>query len=1165
MSERLRIRRAVRVLQSTVAQVPLVVGYLRPVILLPVSFLTHLPTEQLEAILAHELAHVRRHDFVVNLLQTMVETLFFYHPAVWWLSSRIRIEREHCCDDLVVTVLENHAEYGRALVAVEELRGQTSVLTLAASDGSLLSRIRRIAGVQPAGNLSSVFSLYGAGLLCLLVFVACVVATTGPGLAQQAADVEQETPLPPQNEKLGTINVRIVNEDGSKPTVKGYTFRHVKFDGGNSLMNAEGKFVDRFTIQQAAGRVWFVHFADGFAPAFSEPVHVRPGEEREVTLILKPGTTASLKLRDEEGQPIVGAGVKFYPEFEGASIGTATVGTTGQKGEILLEHVADMAYRLSARVPGFEPIVRQQVHVVEPEDIVLTMTRSKLTSGVVRNAAGAPAVGATLRAMVEVYQGGANFLNGNGPGNWGEIVATPDAQGRFVLDQLSDDLRRLFIVETADGARAIVHDLECGQENVEITVPERRDLVVRIKGDISQLADRHGSRTATVQQHIEFKTAIGNASCIVGGDATIEVSDDGGTAMFRGLAVDLSPDQKAQQKVHIQLGSGDDLRQTADLNLLGDTRVEFTLAEKEVGSASAAPSVETSVGKIQGRIILKGEIPPRPPLKVLPNGLPNFGHFPSAEQRAKKAAAMVEVEDRSLLVDMDGGLENAFVYLREPPAGFKRLPNASQQATVEIRDFHTIHPRAQIVPVGWDLKLLNKHDHASNLRITPLWSESINPLILPGEDFLCFVMFQKAEPVPTILRSDTLMTNAWVLAVDHPFAAISDKEGRFEIPDLPPGEHTFSVWHERVGFLPELKVAVQSGQKTVFTHSVPADRFVEKETSLPQTPMVAKSAATQETLKAVGKSDLIQRPEPGERSGPSTVAGLTEDTLKIRGRWHRKMYVYDGEIKPARLDVYLVVTEDDRLENHVLFGEAWEFGSTVVGNRFFRIDSSKLPMSIDATGHPDWTDLTKGIVRISGDRLTLCYAKKGQPRPTQFGTGSGAGGGNIMEVYERVKDTDYDFAPRLLTVSGNVVAADPARRGGVKVTITTEAFRDLRNLDPNALRWPTQKIETTTDVNGSYTAKLMAVAGYGADVTVQVTSDAALRGAESAQLNSWPRKGMLAIDNITLQSPAAAFYDQASQHHAAKRFDKALADYAKAIELDPDFNQAYFSRHSLLA
>ena len=598
MSERLRIRRAVRVLQSTVAQVPLVVGYLRPVILLPVSFLTHLPTEQLEAILAHELAHVRRHDFVVNLLQTMVETLFFYHPAVWWLSSRIRIEREHCCDDLVVTVLENHAEYGRALVAVEELRGQTSVLTLAASDGSLLSRIRRIAGVQPAGNLSSVFSLYGAGLLCLLVFVACVVATTGPGLAQQAADVEQETPLPSQNEKLGTINVRIVNEDGSKPTVKGYTFRHVKFDGGNSLMNAEGKFVDRFTIQQAAGRVWFVHFADGFAPAFSEPVHVRPGEEREVTLILKPGTTAWLKLRDEEGQPIVGAGVKFYPEFEGASVGTATVGTTGQKGEILLEHVADMAYRLSVRVPGYEPIFRQQVHVVEPEDVVLTMTRSKLTSGVVRNAAGAPAVGATLRAMVEVYQGGANFLNGNGPGNWGEIVATPDAQGRFVLDQLSDDLRRLFIVETADGARAIVHDLECGQENVEITVPERRDLVVRIKGDISQLADRHGSRTATVQQHIEFKTAIGNASCIVGGDATIEASEDGGIAIFRGLAVELSPFREMQQKVHIRLDSGDDLRQTVDLNLLGDTQAEFELPRsKEVDKLMniAAPLPLSSV------------------------------------------------------------------------------------------------------------------------------------------------------------------------------------------------------------------------------------------------------------------------------------------------------------------------------------------------------------------------------------------------------------------------------------------------------------------------------------------------------------------------------------------------------------------------------------------
>ena len=149
VSQQLGLHCAVRVMQSTLAQVPVVVGYFKPVILLPLSLVTSIPAAQLEAILAHELAHVRRHDFVVNLLQTLVETLFFYHPAVWWLSHQIRVEREHCCDDLVVKVLGNRVEYGRALIAVEELRGRSTVLALGATDGSLLSRVQRIVSISP--------------------------------------------------------------------------------------------------------------------------------------------------------------------------------------------------------------------------------------------------------------------------------------------------------------------------------------------------------------------------------------------------------------------------------------------------------------------------------------------------------------------------------------------------------------------------------------------------------------------------------------------------------------------------------------------------------------------------------------------------------------------------------------------------------------------------------------------------------------------------------------------------------------------------------------------------------------------------------------------------------------------------------------------------------
>jgi len=126
-AERFRLRQAVRVLQSTLVETAVVVGYFRPVILLPVSAVTGLSPAQLEAILAHELAHVRRHDYLVNLLQTLVETVFLYHPAVWWLSNQVRNERENCCDDIAIAVLGDRVEYGRALLALEEHRAAETV------------------------------------------------------------------------------------------------------------------------------------------------------------------------------------------------------------------------------------------------------------------------------------------------------------------------------------------------------------------------------------------------------------------------------------------------------------------------------------------------------------------------------------------------------------------------------------------------------------------------------------------------------------------------------------------------------------------------------------------------------------------------------------------------------------------------------------------------------------------------------------------------------------------------------------------------------------------------------------------------------------------------------------------------------------------------------
>ena len=210
LSRRLHIARHVRLLESTMVDVPTVIGWMKPVILLPASALSGLTPHQLEAILAHELAHVRRHDYLVNLLQTLVETLLFYHPAVWWLSRRIRSERENCCDDLAVSLCGDPYTYAKALADLEELRGTSRQLVMAASGGSLVHRVRRLLGAPTHAGRAPGWLAGGAAVLVMLGIAAGAVATDAfqadqPRAATRASSVPAsaaDREAPPQSERL---------------------------------------------------------------------------------------------------------------------------------------------------------------------------------------------------------------------------------------------------------------------------------------------------------------------------------------------------------------------------------------------------------------------------------------------------------------------------------------------------------------------------------------------------------------------------------------------------------------------------------------------------------------------------------------------------------------------------------------------------------------------------------------------------------------------------------------------------------------------------------------------------------------------------------------------------------------------------------------------------
>ena len=192
--EKMEISQAVRFCRSAALQVPAVVGGLRPIVLLPISAITGLSDAQIEAIVAHELAHIQRLDYFVNLFQVFAETVLFYHPAVWWLNQRIRSERENCCDDVAIAVCGNRLEYVRALTHLESLR-ITPKFAMAANGSPLKARVRRLLGMaEETEGVRTGSSVLGMVVVAALVLAASSLATGANAQADKPATAPQGAP-----------------------------------------------------------------------------------------------------------------------------------------------------------------------------------------------------------------------------------------------------------------------------------------------------------------------------------------------------------------------------------------------------------------------------------------------------------------------------------------------------------------------------------------------------------------------------------------------------------------------------------------------------------------------------------------------------------------------------------------------------------------------------------------------------------------------------------------------------------------------------------------------------------------------------------------------------------------------------------------------------------
>ncbi len=728
LAERWSMGTVPALLQAEHIVVPKVVGLVKPAILFPTAAIAGLSIGELEMILAHELAHVRRYDVWINLLQRLAEVVLFFNPALWLLNRQISLLREYCCDELACGPAgggdaEPRLRYAEALVRTVQLatpdRSRHSDLAALAAGGRSPSELRRrlarlfgeplqepvrlsrggmvalgavvlllwVPALWPAkanptevGNTKgdrAAFITPGVGfgeyqigqstlekilgedtaenrrrlnqhgfsfefdrggeLTAITFHLSHFTTAEGVGPGSTIDEMRKAYPntklLKGANDKFeyeiwkgdgiefwpdgegkiaavrvsatpnttdarkdsATISGKIVLEDGSPAPVKGELMYYSRFPSKldprntSAASGAVDQFTDSFSCEIPAGTVRLAYYPDDYAPTWLGPFELAPGEQlADVTITLKPGFSEKLILEDEDGQRVPGATVVASPSGEEVFASPVHELKTDDQGELLLEHLAKMKYKFTITAPGYQPLRTAPLRVEPGEVLRPTMVRSNPALGIIRWADGTPAPLTKLRAIAEFPRDDHVIGYANeGEGFWGKTLATTDEHGRFSMDQLTEGSRYLFVIDTMDYARAIVDNLQAGQQNVQIVLPQRLDLVVDVKGDITNLPQRGGRPFISVRQPVHVTRPDGTGyNALVGGDVTLEPTPGGGQAIFRGLAIDLRKDAP-QQTVQVKLGYDDSTRKTVYVSHDMATFVRFELPETERGMDEA--------------------------------------------------------------------------------------------------------------------------------------------------------------------------------------------------------------------------------------------------------------------------------------------------------------------------------------------------------------------------------------------------------------------------------------------------------------------------------------------------------------------------------------------------------------------------------------------------
>jgi beta-lactamase regulating signal transducer with metallopeptidase domain len=507
LRDKMGIGRSIRVLVGERISSPGVIGCFWPTVLLPASMVSGIPAEDLQAILVHELAHIRRYDYLVNFLQMVVEALLFFNPAVWWISRQIRIEREACCDAAGVRWTGQGARYAEALVAWAHrtTAGPAPAVGFGknADGGSVLDRVRRIliAGHQPRPRAP--WHIAAAMVVLTLACLVLIQQTTSLAVTlagriftpqeriAKIAEISKEYGPRAYSEK-DRIHISGVARTWDGKPLSGQVFATVRCDradGWNDWFTGLSTTIQRPNSEQIQfsglaeyGRLFLAVSAPGYAPAFTGPLTAEPGGRIEgIELVLREGYHTHIRAVDETGQPVQGAELLVGYAFPSSGLQRLI---TDANGAATLDHLAAQSATVAFKADGFQTD-RIDGIVFDPNGTkVVTLRRAQPVTGMVLSeATGRPVAGAEVHVL-----GSARLNDPSEKHDIGQVAdAVTDASGRFKLTRLHQDRKYLFFVRAPGHGCRYVPDIKAGDKDITVKLGARKLIRGRVIGDLSSL------------------------------------------------------------------------------------------------------------------------------------------------------------------------------------------------------------------------------------------------------------------------------------------------------------------------------------------------------------------------------------------------------------------------------------------------------------------------------------------------------------------------------------------------------------------------------------------------------------------------------------------------------------------------------------------------------